>query len=268
MRGQWFWGLVIIILGTLLLLNSLDVIQVDVWELLWPTMLILLGLWILWGTVLGGGRLEREEASIPLEGAQSARVRIQFGAGRVRADSGAVPGELVSGSFAGGLRQKVSRTGTAVDVAMSVPSSAFGLVAAPWIWGPRGGLEWVFGLSKEVPLALDLEVGAAEVRLDLSELQVTDLRLQTGASSTDVNLPAGSELTRAKISCGAAAVNVRVPEGVAARIRYTGGLAGFSVDRSRFPRVGSGRYESPDYGTATNKVDMEIEAGIGSVNVR
>jgi hypothetical protein len=268
MRGQWFWGVVIVILGVLLLLNSLGVIQVDVWSLMWPFVLILFGVWMLWGALRGGGGLEREEISIPLEEAQSARVRLQFGAGRVRADSSAAPGELMSGSFSGGVAQKVSRTGTAVDATLSVPSSAFGLVWAPWIWGPRGGLEWVFGLSKEVPLALDVEVGAADVRLDLSELQVTDLKVETGASATEVTLPAGSEMTRAKISCGAASVNVRVPAGVAARIQYTGGLSGFSIDRSRFPRVGAGRYESPDYGTAANRVELHVEAGVGSVNVR
>ena len=59
---------------------------------------------------------------------------------------------------------------------------------AKW-WGPRGW-EWAFGLNDAIPLALKLETGATETRIDLTNLRVTDLRLKTGASSTDVQLPA------------------------------------------------------------------------------
>jgi hypothetical protein len=62
-------------------------------------------------------------------------------------------------------------------------------------------------------------------------------------------------------------VVVRVPSGVAARIRASGGLADIRVDRDRFPRAG-GVYQSADYDTAANKVDIDVEAGVGSVNIR
>ena len=60
---------------------------------------------------------------------------------------------------------------------------------------------------------------------------------------------------------------MRVPSGVAARIRISSGLAGVSVDAERFPRVGS-EYISPDYETAENRLDLEINTGVGSVSVR
>jgi len=60
---------------------------------------------------------------------------------------------------------------------------------------------------------------------------------------------------------------MRVPSGVAARIRASGGLAEIHVDRGRFPRAG-GVYQSADYDTAPNRVDIDVEAGVGSVNIR
>jgi hypothetical protein len=62
-------------------------------------------------------------------------------------------------------------------------------------------------------------------------------------------------------------VTVRVPSGVAARIRIRGGLAGIKVDQNRFPRMGD-TYQSADYDTAPNKVDVDIETGVGSVEIR
>jgi hypothetical protein len=91
--------------------------------------------------------------------------------------------------------------------------------------------------------------------------------LQTGASAIDLTLPANAGYTRVDISAGAASVTVRVPSGVAARVRARGGLASVCVDRDRFPRV-RGVHQSLDYDTALNKVDVNIETGVGSVDVR
>jgi hypothetical protein len=137
----------------------------------------------------------------------------------------------------------------------------------PWHWGRGGPLDWSFGLNGEVPLSLDLQTGASDARLDLSDLRVSDLRLQTGASATRLTLPANAGQTRAEVHSGAASVSIRVPEGVAARIRIKSGMAGIAVDRGRFPRTGD-TYQSPDYETAPNRVDLYVETGVGSVDVR
>jgi len=262
-----FWGVILILIGALLLLNNLGVLNVNVWSLIWPVFLIALGLRILWGVVVGPRPIEAEEVTIPLEGAGRARVRIRHGAGRLRVSAGAGPGELAAGTFGGGLDHRVRRDGDMLDVEMRVPSDGFPHFVMPWNWGPGGALDWSFGLNNEIPLSLDLETGASDTRLDLTDLRVTDLRLKTGASATDLTLPASAGHTRVDIGAGAASVNIRVPSGVTARIRVKGGLAGINVDTSRFPRMGD-TYQSTDYDTAPNKVDVDIETGVGSIDVR
>jgi hypothetical protein len=59
---------------------------------------------------------------------------------------------------------------------------------------------------------------------------------------------------------------VIVPQGVAARIRIDTGVSDVKVD-SRFPRVGN-VYQSPDYESAANAVDMDIDAGAAQIAVR
>ena len=39
------------------------------------------------------------------------------------------------------------------------------------------------------------------------------------------------------------------------------------VDKGRFPREGA-VYQSPDYETAENKADIDIDIGAGSISVR
>jgi hypothetical protein len=40
-----------------------------------------------------------------------------------------------------------------------------------------------------------------------------------------------------------------------------------NVDRSRFPQNGN-IYQSPDYATAANRLDIQVETGVGSVDIR
>ena len=150
---------------------------------------------------------------------------------------------------------------------MRVPGGAGRRFTMPWELAAGHRLDWSLRLNSEIPLSLDVETGASETRMDLSGLRVTELWLRTGASASELTLPSEAGATRAEIRSGMASVTVRVPLGVAARIRAKSGLAAVTVDQSRFPRAGDG-YQSPDYGTATNKVDIDIETGVGSVDVR
>lgn len=266
-RRSIFWGALIVLVGILLLLNNLDVLDVDIWGLIWPLALIAVGLWLLLGILFGGqgGAEALEEVTIPLEGAGEGQIRVRHGAGVLRIDAGVDPQALLSGTFAGGLDYRADRSGGVLNVDMQVPHQGIWFFA-PWQWWRGGGLAWTFGLNPEIPLSLRMETGAGEANVDLTDLQVTDLRLQTGASSTRLALPAQAGHTRARIEGGAASISVRVPTGVAARIETSGGLASISVDRDRFPRQGR-IYQSLDYEAAENRIDLRVEIGAGSISI-
>jgi hypothetical protein len=257
------WGIILLLVGLLLLLSNLGVIAVDIWSAIWAVLLIVVGLGMLWSVVSAPGAAG-EEVRIPLEGASSASLSVRHGAGRLRVSAGADPQALVEGTFGGGLDYRAQRRGDELDVDVSPPG--FPDIIAPWNWG-REGLGWTVRLNDGIPLSLAFETGASDARLDLSELRVTNLRLETGASSVSVTLPARAGHTQARIQAGAASVSVHVPSEVAARVRLEGGLASIEVDQGRFPRTG-GVYQSPDYDTAQNRIDLEIRAGVGSLEVR
>ena len=108
--------------------------------------------------------------------------------------------------------------------------------------------------------------GRVELRQDLGDLRLRTLELHTGASDTLVRLPRAAGSTTVRAESGAAALTIEVPFGVAARIRLRMALGSSRVDETRFPRIGD-LYQSADYGTSSNRVDIDVQGGIGSVKV-
>ncbi len=257
-----FWGLVLILGGVLLLLNNLGILRVS-WGVIWALFLVALGLWLLWGALAGPRRpLDIETATIPLAGAERAEIKIEHGAGVLTLTAGAPADALLTGRFSGGLDCHTEREDAALEARLRPAISVWSL--GPWNW--HGPLDWDIQLNDAVPLYLKIEAGAGRADLDLADLRVAVLKLSTGASSTRLTLPAHAGFTRARIEAGAAGVTIAVPGDVAAHIRTRGGLAAIEIDESRFPRFGDA-YRSPTFESAANKVEIEIEAGVGSVRV-
>lgn len=261
-RGSLFWGFVLVIIGVILLLDNLGLLgSINVWNLLWPSFLIAFGIWILFGTLFRRAPAT-QHTSIPLEGAQKASIRIGHGAGRLDVHAGVGTGILVEGDFAGGLDYQSKREGDELDVKLRVPEDVF-----PFHWPSGYMLDWTLSLAGEIPLTLEFDTGAGEARLDLHDLKVTEFILHSGASSTTIDLPASAGFTRVSIEAGAASVSIRVPPEVAARIHSGGGLSSIDVNSQRFPSIGPNLYQSPDYDTAANRVEMDVSMGVGSVKI-
>lgn len=259
-RSTLFWGVVLILIGIALLAGNL--FEIDIWDILWPALLILFGIWVLFGAFFRGRRAE-ENITVPLDGAIYGRVQINHGAGRLQLRSGSGFDDLLNGTFGGGLDYKHRKLGETVEVDLSVPMNIW-----PFGWSPGDGLTWDVRLNNQVPLMLNLNTGAGEVRADLSDLKVTDLTLKTGASSSEIVFPANAGMTRAKIESGAASVDIRIPHNVAARIHASGGLSSIDVDGGRFTSQGGNVYLSPEYESAQNKVELVVTMGVGSVTIR
>jgi hypothetical protein len=249
-NGNLFWGAVLILLGVLMIFGSM--------EYFWPIALIVLGAWIIWGAYLRGSG-KTESVSVDLQGAREVSLKLNHGAGRLQVGAGASMGKALEGECTEGVKVNSRLAGDRLEIRVGTD-----VVFIPFI-GTTRGFEWNLRLSKDVPFALDLETGANQSFLDLRDVRVASLRLQTGASSTDLTLPATGQV-HAQAQIGAAELKIHVPEGVAMRIRSQSGLAEISVDKGRFPYV-NGIYESPDFGTSSNRVDLMIEAGVGKVSV-
>ncbi len=258
--GLWdfTWPIAWVVVGGILLASTTGNLgqgPAELFESYWPWALVVLGAWFLVGAVMPGGPRLEELLAVPLRGASAAGVRVKFGAGTLSATT-AAPGHLVDGEFKGGVvvrEEGLGRLELTQDTSRGLP------------WLDRES-SWAMGLTAEVPLDLRLEVGAARTTLDLADLKVRHLEIQTGASETRVRLPRAAGATEVKTELGAASLTLEVPEGVAARIRAKMALGSTQIDEARFPRVGD-VYQSIDYATAVNRVDIDAQGGIGSLRI-
>ncbi len=259
--GLWrIWSpLAFTVVGIVLLLSTTESIDITPAQLLawWPVAVIALGLWFLLGALFAGNAgSNTQELALPLNGLAAADVRLRFGGGELRVGE-ATPGMLVSGTFEGGVRVRNRLRRGRVELRPYADAMPF--------WG-GAPLHWNVGITSRIPVDLRLDTGASRSDIDLTALNVRQLELHTGASETHVRLPASGSAS-VRVETGVAAVAIDVPAGVAARIRSRMTLGSTSVDESRFPRALDG-WQSADYETATNRVDMDLQGGLGSIRVR
>jgi hypothetical protein len=261
LTGIWAftWPLVWTVVGVVLLLATTGNLGPNAGDFIaqwWPWALVGLGVWMVIGAVAPVGRGLVESLTVPIDGgATDGHVRIGFGAGTLTTHV-AGAGNLVDGSFVGGVSER--REGP--NGIYLTQDTTYGL---PWV---DRRSEWAVGLTAEVPLDLRVDAGASKVTLDLGDLRLRSLELHTGASDTRVILPRAAGATSVRAEAGVASLTLEVPAGVAARIRSRMALGSTQVDQSRFPAVAGG-YESPDYATAPNRVDIDVQGGVGSLRV-
>ena len=262
LRSSLFWGIALIILAVLLLSNQQGWLKGDIFSYFWPAIIVMFGIWLLVGA-LGRGR-SREAAqnlSIPLESARSARIKLDHAAGRLNIRAGVSSSEVLNGVFGSEVDYKSQLEADQLQVKLRT-SSHF------WTWFPGENMDWDIHLNGDIPLYLKIDSGASASTLDLTDLKVVELAIDTGASSTEVSLPASAGSTRVDIHSGAASVNIHIPTGVAAHIKVKSGIASVNVDSNRFPRLDGGLYQSADYATAANRADITIDTGVGSVEIK
>lgn len=259
--GGWgagyVWPVLLIAVGGVLFLQDVDALPDE--DIVVPVIVIALGLGLALSAVSQRRGGAEEEVTVPLEGATEASIRIDHGAGRLRLSPMLGGDDLVQGRFAGGVRTSVQRSGDRLD--LSLRSRPGG-----WHAGARdGGFEWNVSVNRQVPVALELNTGASDADLDLTDLHVKELTLSTGASKSVVHLPSSGRYA-VRIKGGASSILVRVPAHVAARIESHGGLSTVVIDERRFPRLGD-EWRSADFDVAERRADIRLDVGAAKVEI-
>ncbi len=195
------------------------------------------------------GPMEEYVEEVPRDGVEEARVEIRLGSGEISLAAGD-PDPLFSGRF---------RT----NVAEWAPEVAWrdGLLSieqgdARGVPEPGAENEWDLRFSPEVPLDLELQIGATDGELDFTGLAVTELALEVGASDLVVRFDAPNPAPMDDLMIRAGAANLRV-EGIGnaspERGRVEGGVGNMILDFS-------GQWREP--------ARIKVAAGAGSLTLR
>ena len=284
------FGILLLLLGALLLLQTTGVVSWTLWFELWrfwpvfliaggvsiilgrrfPVLTSLVVVFLLVGTVGAAAFLVVTDAESfvvtefvePLDGVEFLELEVEFGAGELRiSDLPAGSTDLLVATISGpgskaGAVSTLARSGNRAVVKLENAQSFFTTVDR----------KWDIKIARDVEIFLAIQSGASDISIDLEQLQVTELLMAAGAVSATLVTPAQAGFTIASVDVGASSLEITVPEGVAARIDVDAGLASVDI-ADRFPKV-DGIHESPDYDKAMHRLALDIEGGAASIEVR
>lgn len=112
---------------------------------------------------------------------------------------------------------------------------------------------------------IKIEMGVGEAIFDLSNYKVKKLVFEGGAATFEAKLGSQFPLTEVVVETGVANTEIKVPESSGCRIEVDSGLS--SKDFIGFIEQSDGTYETSNYGTAANKINISLKGGLSSFEV-
>jgi len=208
------------------------------------------------------GKLQTESETIELDGAETVSVGLRMGAGGLTLSGGA--DALAEAEFA----YNVADWEPMIDYVVGGDQGEL------WIEQPEVGrlglesyrYEWDIRLRDDVPMTLDVGLGAGESKLDVSALSISELDLNVGVGGVEVDLTGDREQdVDVTIRGGVGEATVLLPQDVGVRARVDGGLG--EVD-ARGLTAQDGVYVNEAYGESDATITLSIEGGIGGVTLK
>ncbi|MEJ7778933.1 MAG: DUF5668 domain-containing protein [Daejeonella sp.] len=113
---------------------------------------------------------------------------------------------------------------------------------------------------------ITVEMGAGETDFDLQNFKVRNLRFEGGAASFQAKIGSKVPVMDITVETGVASVEIEVPEASGCRILVDSGLS--SKDFDGFVKQSDGAYETSNFKTAINRVNISLKGGLSSFEVR
>ncbi len=204
-----------------------------------------------------------ETRSVALEGATRAEVRLEMGAGELGLRS-AEQANLLEASFEFNrerLRPEVLYRVVGGKGVLEVRHSRrHGLN-----FGPTKN-RWDLTLGRTVPVDLIVNLGAGHSDLDLRDLKLEKVEIDMGVGEVNVDLRGrrASNL-HVKIDGGVGSAKLALPAEIGVRVQVDGGLG--SVNPRGLTKQSGGVYVNDAYGKSPVTLEIEIDAGIGSLDL-
>jgi hypothetical protein len=292
-------ALIVIAVGVFFLVINLHP-DLNAWDIIgryWPVLLIAIGLGYIWdawmdrtysqpdgrrhhsgapiavlvvllilGFALWHGRYSRpilhETQEVSLQGAQSVTANIDMPSGSLDVAGGA--SQLLNANFDyheydGAPHVEYSVSGGRGDLSITQENKAHVRLAI-------ARNDWQLRFADNVPLEMNVQIGAGSSNLRLQGLNVKSLDVQAGVGQMNLDLtgPRKSDL-HVDIHGGVGSAIISLPIEVGVRVHASGGIG--SVSPHGLTREGDD-YVNDVLGKTPATIDLTIEGGIGSISLR
>jgi hypothetical protein len=294
-------ALIVVAVGVFFLILNLHP-ELNAWDIIgryWPVLLIAIGLGHMWdawmdrtaprpdgprhhsgapsavlvilillGFLVWHGRKSRPvlhaAQDVSLQGAQSVTTNIDIPAGTLDIAGGDSAGPLLAANFNyheadGTPHVDYSVSGGHGDLSIT-QENPHHLHIAPSL------NEWQLRFADNIPMDMNVQIGAGSSNLRLQGLGVKNLEVQAGVGQMNLDLsgPRKSDL-HVDIHGGVGSAVIRLPKDVGVRVHASGGIG--SVSPRGLTREGDD-YVNAALGKSPATIDLTIEGGIGSISLR
>lgn len=262
-----FWPVIFIVLGAAILLDRLRPGSSGGRDTGWIIGLVVFFL-ILAAVSSSSMRHRRVDAAtthntntVDLQGANAVIATVEFGAGELDLSGGSqhlMDADFSYREYAGPPRVNYYVSGTTGNLSIRDTGEA-------GIHFGGDDSHWDLKLANDVPLELNLKMGAGQGDFHTQGIEVTRLDVQIGAGEFDLDLtgPWKKDLN-GEIHGGVGEATIRLPKDVGVSVHASGGLG--SVDASGLHENGD-EYFNDAYGKTPVTIHLNVEGGIGQINL-
>lgn len=283
--ASFFWPIVLIGVGVILLLRNLEIIpafNLSMLLRLWPLILVVIGLDILFGhraswvggviglVAIGGiiaflmlspslgiketGGTKTDTISEPIGAATSARYYFEFSSDPVEVNTLADNYHLISGTIthSGTLNFDVNGTTDKV-VHLSQITTSNDWLQWNFVFTEQ---KWDIALNPNVPSELIVDGGSGTVNLDLSGMKLTSLQAAMGSGSSNFDLPVSDMPYSAIIESGSGSVEITLPAETDLELTLDSGSGSVNIS---VPSTSGLRIEVMDSGSGSLNIPGGME---------
>lgn len=292
LRGEGLVGsLFMLAVGIVFLLTNLGLLALDIWRIvfrLWPLLLVSVGLdlligrrsrigallsavvllavffgalWFMGASLPTGRALEGEQIEQALDGAQEARIDMDINTGSLNVSALAGADNLIAGTVQTRASREVRQ-----DYSLQGSTAVYTLdeVGGFGFFGLESDARWELELAQNVPLDLDVSLGAGEMVLDLTDLMVNSLDVNIGAGELRLTLPAEAGF-EGEVSGAVGSIVILTAPGTGLRLQSGTAISAVDIPDG-YSRNGN-TYTSPDYDSAEHQIELSLSQAVGSLVV-
>jgi hypothetical protein len=112
---------------------------------------------------------------------------------------------------------------------------------------------------------LDFDIGAAEINMDLRDYRIDSTTINAGASSIKIQVGEKTPLTVMTFNAGASSITVDVPRASGCQITSESFMVSKAFEG--FTKTGNGIYQTDNYKSAGNKVQIIVKTAVSKIEV-
>jgi hypothetical protein len=286
--GRYIWGLALVTIGVLALLQYYNVVTIDGESVarMWPLLIVFSGISLLsvrswlWGstvmllivTLLAGAVAIATGYLQPPAAQQSANssvtvakpdtdvhminLLIKNAAGKLKIDSD-TEGSLVRAAYGGELRHNETLKDGTQTIDLEATNNT------NWWLGSSNDLNVT--MNETIATDVTLSSGAANVDADFSRVPLHVLTIKSGASSNTIKLGQKTKATTIHLDTGVSSIELLIPRGAGIHNTVESGVSNISIPDMH--EISKGIYETTGYDLADQKIRLEGKIGMANLKV-